>query len=204
MNFGLLILRLVVGGVFVAHGIQKLTTKLDGHGVDGTAQMMGQLDMKPARPNALAAGLAEAGGGAALALGVATPAAATGLIATMVTAIRKVHAKNGPWASGGGYEYNAVLIAAVTAITAAGPGAISLDAAFGKRAWGAPAGIVALIAGAVGSTTAIMLGRRTADAERSAAPQESVAPSPDEGAVSAATREEAVEATNEGTSAEQA
>lgn len=165
MNFGLLLLRLVVGGVFVAHGIQKLTTKLDGHGVDGTAQMMHQLQMRPARQNALAAGVAEAGGGAAIALGAATPAAAAGLIATMITAIRKVHAKNGPWNSSGGFEYNAVLIAAVTAITAAGPGSISLDAAFGKRTWGARAALVALALGVAGSTAAIALGRRAAEAE---------------------------------------
>ena len=160
MNFGLLVLRFVVGGVFVAHGIQKLTTKLDGHGVEGTAAMMDSLEMKPAKQNALAAGWAETGGGAAIALGAATPVAAVGLIATMITAIRKVHVKNGPWNAAGGFEYNAVLIAAVTAITAAGPGAVSLDAAFGKRTWGARAGILALVLGAAGSTAAVALGRR--------------------------------------------
>jgi putative oxidoreductase len=33
------------------------------------------------------------------------------LSGTMITAIRRVHAKNGPWNEAGGYEYNAMLIA---------------------------------------------------------------------------------------------
>ncbi|WP_291057476.1 DoxX family protein [Herbiconiux sp.] len=168
MDFGILVLRLVVGGAFVGHGVQKLSTALGGHGLDGTAQMMQKLEMQPAKPNALAAGLAEAGGGAALALGLATPMAATGLVATMVTAISKVHAKNGPWNSGGGYEYNAVLIAAVTAIASAGPGRASVDAAFGKASWGAKAGVFALAAGAAGAAGAIILGKRMARAQAAA------------------------------------
>ena len=47
----------------------------------------------------------------------------------MITAIRKVHAPNGPWVTQGGYEYNAVLIAAVLALTEGGPGRPSVDAA---------------------------------------------------------------------------
>jgi putative oxidoreductase len=45
----------------------------------------------------------------------------------MITAIRKVHGKNGPWNTGGGYEYNAVLLAALFAISAEGPGTYSVD-----------------------------------------------------------------------------
>ncbi len=48
---------------------------------------------------------------------------------TMVTAIRKVHAAKGPWNTEGGYEYNAVLIAAMLALTETGPGRPSVDAA---------------------------------------------------------------------------
>ncbi|WP_440707863.1 DoxX family protein [Herbiconiux sp. YIM B11900] len=180
MDFGLLVLRLVVGGAFVGHGIQKLSTGLGGHGLDGTTQMMQNLEMHPAKPNALAAGIAEAGGGAALALGLATPVAATGLVATMVTAISKVHAKNGPWNAGGGYEYNAVLIAAVTAIASAGPGRASVDAAFGKASWGAKAGVFALAAGAAGAAGAILLGKRMARAGAGADAEADAASDPGE------------------------
>jgi putative oxidoreductase len=40
----------------------------------------------------------------------------------MITAIRRVHAGNGPWATGGGHEYNLALIGALAALTEAGPG----------------------------------------------------------------------------------
>jgi putative oxidoreductase len=53
--------------------------------------MMGTLDMRPTRANALAAGISETAGGALVVLGAATPAAAASLIGTMVTAIHKVH-----------------------------------------------------------------------------------------------------------------
>ena len=47
-----------------------------------------------------------------MALGLATPLASAALIGTMLTAIQRVHLKNGPWVTKGGYEYNVVLIAA--------------------------------------------------------------------------------------------
>ena len=64
-----------------------------------------------------------------IALGAATPLAASVLTATMLTAIHRVHFKNGPWATNGGYEYNAVLIAAVLALAETGPGSPSVDSA---------------------------------------------------------------------------
>ena len=75
--------------------------------------------------------LAESGGGALLALGLATPLAEAVLISVMLTAIRTVHWKNGPWATNGGYEYNVVLISALLGLAEAGPGSLSLDRALG-------------------------------------------------------------------------
>src|SRR5271167_3571701 len=122
MKIGRLLLRLVVGGVFVGHGTQKLLGWFGGPGLDATAQGFEQLGMRPGRRNAIAAGAAETGGGALLAVGLATPVAASVLIATMLTAIHRVHAKNGPWVAKGGYEYNLVLIAAALALAEVGPG----------------------------------------------------------------------------------
>ncbi|MEO7123045.1 MAG: DoxX family membrane protein [Lacisediminihabitans sp.] len=161
MNLGKLLLRVVVGGVFVGHGLQKLTGAFGGGGLEGTEKMAEHLDLHPANRNALAVALTETVGGAAIAAGAATPLAAAGLISTMVTAVRKVHFKNGPWNSAGGYEYNAVLIAAVAAI-AGGAGKISIDAAFGKAKWGATGTLFALGAGVVGSLAVVALGKRNA------------------------------------------
>ena len=170
MAAGTLLLRLVVGGIFVGHGLQKLRGSFDGPGIEGTTQMMDSLEMKPARGNAYAAALSETVGGAALALGAATPFAATALTAAMATAVHKVHLKNGLWNSKGGYEFNAVLVAAATAITAEGPGRYSLDAAFGRSRWGAGWAIFSVVAGIGASAAAITMGRRAAEAERALAP----------------------------------
>ncbi len=159
MKLGLFTLRAVVGGLFVGHGLQKLTGKFGGHGPDGTGQFFESLGLRPGKQHAIAAGAAETGGGALLAAGAFTPLAAALLSGTMVTAIRTVHAPKGPWAAEGGYEYNLVLLAAVFAITDAGPGLLSLDAAKGRRRWGLPWALVQLAAGLAGSEAALSYGR---------------------------------------------
>ena len=151
MKIGRLLLRLTIGGFFIGHGTQKLFGWFGGYGLDGTAQAFEQLGMRPGRRNALAAGLAEAGGGTALALGLATPLAASTLTATMLTAVKRVHLKNGPWISNGGYEYNVVLIAAVIALAELGPGPLSLDHALGQEKSGPAWALAALTAGALGA-----------------------------------------------------
>ena len=115
MDIGRLAARIVIGGLFIGHGTQKLFGWFGGPGLQGTEQMMGALEMRPTRANAIAAGLSETAGGALLVAGAATPAAASSLIGTMITAIRKVHQPQGVWAAQGGWEYNAVLIAALVA-----------------------------------------------------------------------------------------
>jgi putative oxidoreductase len=94
MKIGRLLLRLTVGGFFFGHGTQKLFGWFGGRGLEATAGNFEKLGLRPARRTALAAGAAEAGGGAALALGLATPVNASVLTATMLTAINRVHFKN--------------------------------------------------------------------------------------------------------------
>jgi putative oxidoreductase len=151
MKIGRLLLRLSVGGFFVGHGTQKLFGWFGGHGLDATAKSFEQLGLRPGRRNAMAAGAAEAGGGALLAAGLATPLAASVLTATMMTAIKTVHGKNGPWLTNGGYEYNVVLIAAALALVEVGPGEHSLDARLGCERHGSGWALAALLAGAVGA-----------------------------------------------------
>ena len=74
-DVGLLVLRGGVGGALFGHGAQKLFGWFGGAGLAGTAEMFEQIGFKPGRANALAAGLGEAGGGALLVLGLATPGA---------------------------------------------------------------------------------------------------------------------------------
>jgi putative oxidoreductase len=154
MKLGRLILRLVVGGYFFGHGTQKLFGWFGGHGLEGTGQFFENIGLRPGKRHALAAGAAEAGGGTLLILGAATPIAASVLIATMLTAINRVHKKNGPWVSDGGYEYNLVLIAIVLALTETGPGSPSFDDAVGSQAHGSKWALLALLMGALGAAGA--------------------------------------------------
>jgi putative oxidoreductase len=153
--------------------LQKLEGRFDGPGIDGTKEMMESLEMRPATAHAYAAGVTETAGGALLAAGAATPLAAASLIGVMITAIRKVHLKNGPWISNQGYEYNLVLIAALLAIVDGGPGPISVDALRRKSRRGFPAMLGALGLGAAASTIAIELGRRTTERQIDIASYES-------------------------------
>jgi putative oxidoreductase len=128
MSIGTVALRGVVGPLFVGHGTQKLFGWFGGHGLDATAGFFESLGLRPGRRNAIAAGASEAVGGALLTLGALTPLATAMVGGTMVTAIRKVHAPNGPWVTEQGWEYNAVLIAAMAALADKGPGRPSVDA----------------------------------------------------------------------------
>src|SRR3954470_18949454 len=129
MDLGRTALRFVIGPLFVGHGTQKLFGWFGGHGLDGTGGFFESRGLKPAKRHATMAGASEAVGGALLTLGAFTPVAAGLITGTMITAIRKVHAAKGPWVTQGGYEYNAVLIAAMLALAEAGPGRPSVDAA---------------------------------------------------------------------------
>jgi putative oxidoreductase len=158
MKIGRLILRVTVGALFFGHGTQKLFGWFGGHGLDSTAQAFEALGLRPGRRNAIAAGVAEAGGGALLASGYATPLAASTLTATMITAIETVHGKKGPWLTNGGYEYNVVLIAAV----------LTLAEVSGERP-GSHRALLALLAGAAGAFGAHMAAEAAAPAPTPAA-----------------------------------
>jgi putative oxidoreductase len=170
MAIGRLTARVVIGGLFVGHGTQKLFGWFGGPGIEGTEQMMGSLEMYPTRHNAIAAGASETAGGALLLAGAATPLAAASLIGTMITAIRKVHKPNGPWVAQGGWEYNAVLIAALMALVDSGPGPVSVDAMAGREQWGSLWALGGLALGAAASSVAVASGSSRAPAPDDAFP----------------------------------
>ena len=156
-DVGLLLLRLGAGGVLAAHGAQKLLGWFGGHGIEGTGQFMESVGYAPGRASATAAGLAEAGGGTLLALGLATPAAGAAAAGAMAGAAA-VHAPNGFFNQEGGYEYAATLGLAATGLAVTGPGRLSLDHALGHaldRGWMVPAAL-----GATAAVTAVIVGAR--------------------------------------------
>jgi putative oxidoreductase len=151
MKLGLTVLRWIIGALFFGHGTQKLFGWFGGQGPEATAQAFEGMGLRPGARHATAAGASEAGGGALLALGLFTPAAAASLIGVMSTAIERVHFKNGPWATSGGYEYNLVLIAALLALADVGPGDVSLDHALGIEVKGPLVAVLALAGGVAGA-----------------------------------------------------
>ncbi|UXY27230.1 DoxX family protein [Streptomyces sp. HUAS TT20] len=156
-DLGLLLLRMGTGGVLAAHGAQKLLGWFGGGGIEETGKFMESIGYSPGKESAVTAGLAEAGGGTLLALGLATPAAGAVTAGAMAGAAT-IAAPNGFFAYEGGYEYPVVLGLAATALAVTGPGRLSLDHALGHvfdRGWMVP---VAL--GVTAAVTAVVVGAR--------------------------------------------
>jgi putative oxidoreductase len=158
MDVGRLLLRFTIGGTFFVHGTQKLFGWFGGHGPDGTGQFFESVGLRPGRRNAIAAGATETGGGILIALGLATPIAAAGISAVMITALRTVIWNEGFKPATG--EHEVILATAALALTETGPGSPSLDAALGLERTGPAWTLVALGAAAAGSAAAISMGRQ--------------------------------------------
>ncbi|HEX5468702.1 MAG TPA: DoxX family protein [Gaiellaceae bacterium] len=167
MRVSRLLVRMTVGLLFVGHGTQKLFGWFGGGGPEATAKGFESLELRPGKRYALAAGTAEAAGGALFALGLATPLATAALSSVMITAVRKVHAPKGIWVSEGGFEYNAVLLSVLFGLTEVGPGPLSLDAVLGTERRGLRWAVAELALGALGSFI-VTEGARSASARAQA------------------------------------
>lgn len=128
VSIGLLLIRLVIGLLFIGHGAQKLFGWFGGHGLKGTGGWFESIGLKPGVTVALLAGLSELIGGILFALGFLTPLAGIIIAGTMVMAIVKVHGANGLWVTNNGYEYNLTLLVVTIGIALTGPGQYALDA----------------------------------------------------------------------------
>ncbi len=159
MDFGLLVLRLVIGALFIGHGTQKLFGWFGGYGVEGTGGFMESLGYRPGKHFAVLGGAAEAGGGLLLFLGLLTPLAAALLIAMMINAIFAVHLENGVWAQNNGYEFPLVLAVAAGAIALADGGAAAVDSGIGLHLGGLVAWIGILV-GVIGGAVAVNIRKR--------------------------------------------
>jgi putative oxidoreductase len=127
LNFGLLILRLVVGITLMGHGSQKLFGWFSGPGLKGFSGGTQRMGLRPALFWAALAALGEFGGGLLVALGLLTPLGALGMMGAMFVAIVKVHLPKGFWNGKGGIEFPLVLWTAAFALGLGGAGDFSLD-----------------------------------------------------------------------------
>lgn len=116
---GLLVPRIVVGLALIFHGLPKLANPLGWMGPDAWA---------PAPLQALAV-LSEVGGGAAIVLGLLTPLASLGVLATMAVAAWTHISSGGPFVGkAGSYELPLTYAAVAVLLLAAGPGRHAVDA----------------------------------------------------------------------------
>lgn len=122
----LLLLRLVLGVVFIAHGWDKMFIT----GPVETAGGFSAMGVPNAKFSAYAAGITELVGGGLLILGFLSTIVAAILILLMCGAIFFAHFGNGFFVSDGGPEFVLVLIAALIIVVVFGAGRVSLDRVF--------------------------------------------------------------------------
>lgn len=127
LDLGLLVLRVVVGLIFAAHGAQKAFGWWNGPGFAGWTGFMGQMGLRPARLWSTMSTSAELAGGTALALGFLTPLAAAVLVAQGLVIVLRAHWSAGFWNANRGFEFPLSLLAGAAAILFTGPGLWALD-----------------------------------------------------------------------------
>jgi putative oxidoreductase len=149
MSAGLLIVRLVLGLGFAAHGAQKLFGWFGGPGIDGTAGFFGAMGFRPGKPFAVAASLAEICGGILTALGLFGPLGQALMILVMIVAMVTVHMPHGFFAAANGIEVPLLYAIGALAIAVVGPGDYSLDAALGLHDLSSPRTVWIALAAAV-------------------------------------------------------
>lgn len=150
LDFGLLILRVVLGLTMAAHGYNKF---FGGGRIKGTAGWFESIGMKPGTFHARVAASTEMAAGLGLAVGLLTPVTAAGFVALMLVAAWTVHRHNGFFIVKEGWEYNLVLATAAVAVAATGAGRYSLDYALFRDT-----GIYHLLHGWCGFAIAVLLG----------------------------------------------
>ena len=127
-DLALLLLRLVTGAAFCAHGAQKIFT----FGFAGVTGAFTQMHIPLPGVTGPLVALVEFFGGIALIIGLLTRLAALGLAVDMLGAILFVHFRNGFFLPQG-YEYALTLCTVMIAFIVAGAGRYSADAAIGAR-----------------------------------------------------------------------
>ncbi|MTD58347.1 DoxX family protein [Amycolatopsis pithecellobii] len=156
LSFGLLILRLVLGGTLGVHGLQKVFGLWGGPGIAEFSRILGdQGYTSQLTVLSWVGGVTEIAGGALLIVGLFTPAAAAALLAVTANAVYLGYDSGYFLGAGNGFEYHLTLGGIALALLFTGPGGISIDTNTPWRhrpVWFGVTGLV-LAAGAVVAVT---------------------------------------------------
>ncbi|GAC66339.1 DoxX family membrane protein [Gordonia soli] len=169
LDIGLLLLRVGVGAILVAHGAQKLFGLWNGPRLSGFEDFLlnstnPAIGFTPdaARPLAIVGAITETLSGVLLVVGLFTPVAAAGALGVLLIAgAYKSTLAGGVWffaadGNGSGIEYELLLALAAAVIILTGPGRIALDAPRGwarRPSWGS---LLLLLVG-IGAAVAVWM-----------------------------------------------
>jgi putative oxidoreductase len=131
-DIGLLLLRLIVGVVFIYHGAQKLFGAFGGGGLSGFAQVLESMDIPLPMLSAILAACTEFFGGLAMLLGFGVRIAAIPMVINMLVAVLVVH--NQAFSlKHNGMEYALTLLVVSLALGFTGAGRLSLSHLLRRR-----------------------------------------------------------------------
>ena len=137
-DLGLLVVRVVFGLIFAAHGAQKLFGWFGGYGIAGTGGWLESTGYRPGKFFATALGLTEIVAGLLLALGLLGPVGPALIIVVMIVAMVTVHLKNAFFVSTNGIEHPLMFTVMAIGLALTGPGRYSLDYQQGWLRWETP------------------------------------------------------------------
>lgn len=154
-DIGLLVLRVVFGGLLAGHGAQKLFGWFDGAGYTKNAEMFQAMGYEPGKFFGTLAGLCEFGGGLLVLLGLATPLATAIFVGVMINAV--VETWSGGLMTGQGYEMPLMFAIVGATVAFTGPGRFAVDAGRSWRREGVLWGIGSIALAVVASVITVIL-----------------------------------------------
>jgi putative oxidoreductase len=125
--------RVALGAIFIAHGLDKMTDVFGSGGMPNTIQGFAMMGFEPATLWANVAASGELLGGILVLLGFGTRVGALLISATMLVAIFGVHFEGGFFAKNNGFEYPLMILGAASTLSMRGAGPLAIDALFRKR-----------------------------------------------------------------------
>lgn len=146
LDLAMLVLRIALGAMLIAHGANKI---LGAGGLVGTAGWFESLGLRPSYVHARVAAFTEIGAGALLLVGLATTAASAAFIGLMLVATLTDHRGKGYFVFKGGWEYSVLVMMMAIVPALVGPGEWALDHVIGVETFGVRWAGIAVAAGAL-------------------------------------------------------